>query len=60
MKKNKYDLVEDIAWMIHEMGNCKGCFMEKECPWKQNPEEEKLLCSNVAELTEVIENKYLR
>ncbi len=60
MHKNKYDLAEDIAWMLHEMENCKGCFMKKECPWKQNPEEEKLLCANVNELTKAIEKKYLR
>jgi hypothetical protein len=60
MKKNKYDLVEDIAWMLHEMKNCKGCFMKNECPWQQKPDEEKVLCANVTELTEAIENKYLR
>jgi hypothetical protein len=58
MKKNKYDLAEDIAWMISELDNCKVCFMKKEC--RSNREEEKVLCSNVANLTEAIEKKYLR
>ncbi len=56
MHKNKYDLAEDIAWMISELESCKGCFMKKEC---RNNQEEKTLCSNVAELTEAIEKKYL-
>lgn len=57
MHKNKYDLAEDIAWMLHEMDDCKGCFMKKECLSNQ---EEKALCANVTELTEAIEKKYLR
>jgi len=58
MKKNKYDLAEDVAWLLSKMENCKGCFMKKEC--KSNSNEEKVLCSNVSELTQVIEKKYLR
>jgi hypothetical protein len=57
MHKNKYDLAEDIAWMLHEMDDCKGCFMKKECLSNQ---EEKALCANVTELTQAIEKKYLR
>lgn len=58
MKKNKYDLAEDAAWMIYEMENCKGCFMKNEC--KRNQDEEKTLCSNVNELADAIEKKYIR
>jgi len=56
MKKNKYDLAEDAAWMLHEMENCEGCFMKKECHSDQ--EKEKILCSDVAALTGAIEKKY--
>lgn len=57
MKKSKYDLAEDVAWMVYEMENCKGCFMENECKRNQC---EKTLCSNVNELADAIEKKYLR
>ena len=57
MKKNKYDLAEDIAWVLYETENCKSCFMKKEC---HSTQEEKVLCDNVTELTEAIEKKYLR
>ena len=61
MQKNKYDLVEDIALMLHKMEYCKGCFMKNECPWIQNSEEEKkCLCDNVALIKKAIEKKYLR
>ena len=58
MKKNKYDLTEDVSWMLYEIKNCKSCFMKKEC--RSNPDEERALCSNVAKLTKAIEDKYLR
>jgi hypothetical protein len=63
MHKNKYDLAEDVAWtltlmLLSELESCKCCFMEKEC--RSNREEEKVLCSSVAKLTEAIEKKYLR
>ena len=57
MKKNKYDLAEDLAWVLYETENCKSCFMKKEC---HSTQEEKVLCDNVTELTEAIEKKYLR
>lgn len=60
MKKNKYDLVEDIAWMLYELETCKGCFMKNECKSFSSEHEERVLCSNVAELTKAIEKKYLR
>jgi hypothetical protein len=53
MKKNKYDLAEDAAWALYEMENCKGCFMKKECC--DNPNKERMLCSNVVYLIEAIE-----
>ena len=56
MKKNKYDLAEDAAWMLHETENCEGCFMKKEC--HRDQEKEKILCSDVAALTGAIEKKY--
>lgn len=60
MKKNKYDLVEDIAWMLLKLDTCERCIMNKECQKFSSEHEERVLCSNVVELTEAIEKKYLR
>lgn len=64
MKKNKYDLVEDIAWMLVRIEDenliaCEKCIVKDECR-KKYEDEERVLCTNVAELTEMIEKKYLR
>lgn len=64
MKKNKYDLAEDIAWMLARIEDedliaCEKCIVKDECR-KKYEDEERVLCTNVAELTEVIEKKYLR
>ena len=64
MKKNKYDLVEDIAWMLvgiedEDLIACEKCIVKDECR-KKYEDEERTLCTDVGELTEVIENKYLR
>lgn len=58
MKKNKYDLAEDVAWALYEMENCRACFMKNEC--RDNPSKERMLCSNVVYLIEAIEKKYLK
>jgi hypothetical protein len=59
MNKNKYDLVEDIAWMLVGIETCKGCFMKDECLKFSDKHGEKVLCGNVTELTQAIEKKYL-
>ena len=64
MKKNKYDLVEDIAWMLVQIDDedliaCEKCIVKDECR-KKYEDEERMLCTNVAELTKTIEKKYLR
>lgn len=61
MKKNKYDLVDDMAWMIsNAMMMCTGCLMKNECDKFRNKhkDEDIALCHNVNELTEAIKKKY--
>jgi hypothetical protein len=60
MNKNKYDLAEDVAWMLNVTENCKGCFMKDECLKFSDKHGGKVLCGNVTELTKTIEKKYLR
>ena len=60
MNKNNYDLAEDVAWMLSMTETCKGCFMKDECLNFSDKHGGKVLCGNVAKLTEAIEKKYLR
>jgi hypothetical protein len=64
MQKNKYDLASDIAKMLaiiedEDLIACEKCIVKDACR-KKYEDEERMLCTNVAELTQVIEKKYLR
>lgn len=66
MKKNKYDLVQEVANFLYDsetFETCERCFMKNEC-WKNMDEDmedpEKSLCASPEILRNAIEKKYLR